>query len=159
VPLDPNLTYLVAVSIAALPLIASVARYCALLIGLLVTLSKASQGDRPEVFREFARAISSCRYECPPGARDLSAGKPGPYIRLCELRIHLKGAQNRPISRPHRRKRLAAQPVSTDARDESYPRQGSELENSTLRVLAVPDVNKLSARYRYLKAVAASVAA
>lgn len=58
--LDPQLGYLIALAVAAVPLVTVVVRSSILLIGLLFTLSKASPGDRPEIFREFTRAISNC---------------------------------------------------------------------------------------------------
>lgn len=45
---------------AALTVIAMAARCLTLLIGLLATLPKADSSDRPEIFREFARA-AGCR--------------------------------------------------------------------------------------------------
>jgi hypothetical protein len=45
--------------ISGLGLIVITVRYTTLLIGLLVALPKAAQGDRPNMFREFCLAIRS----------------------------------------------------------------------------------------------------
>lgn len=42
---------------SCLSLIALVSRYLTLLFGLIITLSKAAQRDRPDIFREFAQAL------------------------------------------------------------------------------------------------------
>ena len=47
----------------AVALVTVTVRCLALLVGLLATLSKAAQGDRPKIFRDFARAASGRRTE------------------------------------------------------------------------------------------------
>jgi hypothetical protein len=41
----------------SLGLVAVTIRYLTLLVGLVIALSKAAQGDRPDIFREFAMAM------------------------------------------------------------------------------------------------------
>lgn len=54
----PHLPWLPVLIAAGMTSLAVVARCATLLIGLLAALSKASRGDRPDIFREFARAVS-----------------------------------------------------------------------------------------------------
>ena len=44
---------------ASAALVAVATRCVTLLVGFLTALPKTARGDRPEIFREFARAVSS----------------------------------------------------------------------------------------------------
>jgi hypothetical protein len=56
--LDP---WLPPLATAVVVLLGVVVRCLALLIGLLVALSKAARTDRPDMFREYARSVAQCR--------------------------------------------------------------------------------------------------
>jgi hypothetical protein len=53
--------WLPALAVAVLTLLAVAVRSATLLVGLLVALPKTSRADRPEIFREFTRAVSGRR--------------------------------------------------------------------------------------------------
>lgn len=55
--------YFIVILAAILPVLSASMRYVSLLIGLFRTLAKASGSDYPDIFREFARAISGRRYD------------------------------------------------------------------------------------------------
>ncbi len=57
-----QLSVWIPLTLIILPVIATVIRCSILLVGLLVTLSKATQTDRPYIFREFARAMTSSQW-------------------------------------------------------------------------------------------------
>jgi len=46
----------------ALPAIRAIVRYSVLLAGLIVTLPRSVKADRPDIFREFARAMAMSRH-------------------------------------------------------------------------------------------------
>ena len=74
-----HLLWLPALVAASAALLAAVARCLTLLVGLLVALSKAARKDRPEIFREFARAVSS--HSASGGAPYLPGSKSLPGTR------------------------------------------------------------------------------
>jgi hypothetical protein len=70
-PLEAGIPSLV---VGGLALIAVIMRYSALLLGLLVALSKAAQSDCPAVFREFARTMRNGPEDCPSEIHSCSQG-------------------------------------------------------------------------------------
>jgi len=53
----------------ALPVIGVIVRYSVLLAGLIVTLPRSVEADRPDIFREFARAMAISRHNNSVAAR------------------------------------------------------------------------------------------
>jgi hypothetical protein len=53
----------------ALPVIGAIVRYSVLLAGLIVTLPRSVEADRPDIFREFARAVAISRHNNSVAAR------------------------------------------------------------------------------------------
>jgi hypothetical protein len=88
----------------ALPAIRAIVRYSVLLAGLIVTLPRSVKADRPEIFREFARAMAISRHnnsgsDASSYVRELARAVRGRGERsLCYVVIRLDAvlAQNRP---------------------------------------------------------------
>jgi hypothetical protein len=57
---DPSVASIAA---ASMVLLTVTVRCLILLVGLLTTLARVSQKDRPDIFREFARAVSAHRIQ------------------------------------------------------------------------------------------------
>lgn len=69
--------------VVMLPAIGAIVRYSVLLAGLIVTLRKSVKADRPEIFREFARAMAIPRPRQDRNRREPRERRPDPW-RLAE---------------------------------------------------------------------------